>query len=609
MMVLWKHGYDPYYPGYQVYGQHSLWEKIVGLTVDEAEQLLVYLDVNRVDQSGNLPLDIVNSVDIAKLFVKHGAKTSTALVKQMRNDCDIETIRYLLTLGPHENDPRGWTALHYVHNRELAELLIDHGFDVNALTDDGNSVLYTCLTSMSKHEEDIVRFYLEQGLDPDLPDADGWYPIHICTDGSRSILAMLEYGANPNIMAPEEDDVLTTVWHKLMILNEPEYLIDYRPNPTLAGPDGHTPLHRVKTEAMMKALLYLDADVNAQAHNGETPIMYQLVQNRTLLVEELLNHGADPNLLDDRGHSALCCAKSDEAVKLLLKHGADVSLVSGCLMGCLLRNGCTPIDGLDPQSGINVAQDFETIEYLIERGARIIGHLNPSYWYGLTKVPMIDEVKYLLDHGLNERHIPFYYFELSLFHLAQFVQLMDLPRLDPDLLLRIIGRTDNPNLVKFLLDRGYSVNGLMRRVRSVKIAKILVSAGVPIDSDVIDTHVRNNNYKMVEYLLKLDVKPSLISYHDMTNVQLAKLLWNCGQAYIGPGPGSSPNIQKCIYSQMSRRELEIVEPSEWRDYYLGLRYARIKRIYEWLILRNQDVVCQFWVNKLPFELFQQIVLF
>jgi ankyrin repeat protein len=73
-------------------------------------------------------------------------------------------------------------------------------------------------------------------------------------------------------------------------------------------------------------LIRQGADINRQlSDGGETVLMSAAANGKTEVVGVLLENGADVNLKDDRGFTALTYAKignHDDVVELLRKHGA-----------------------------------------------------------------------------------------------------------------------------------------------------------------------------------------------------------------------------------------------------------------------------------------------
>jgi ankyrin repeat protein len=76
---------------------------------------------------------------------------------------------------------------------------------------------------------------------------------------------------------------------------------------------------------------------NRRGPGGSTPLMYAALYGDSDSVQRLLKSGADPNVRNDAGATALMWAVEDpEITRLLLRHGADVNARSGDSMTPLI---------------------------------------------------------------------------------------------------------------------------------------------------------------------------------------------------------------------------------------------------------------------------------
>ena len=90
-------------------------------------------DVNAKDEDGATPLDGADD-ETFDLLRKHGGKHGT--IHSAVIDGDIEAVKDFLAAGTDVNarDKMGHIPLHFAKNKEIAELLIAEGADVNAKT-------------------------------------------------------------------------------------------------------------------------------------------------------------------------------------------------------------------------------------------------------------------------------------------------------------------------------------------------------------------------------------------------------------------------------------------------------------------------------------------
>lgn len=104
-----------------------------------------------------------------------------------------------------------------------------------------------------------------------------------------------------------------------------QLLLDHGAHITARDKKGKTPLHAVGTyamgqnsiphpEALAELFLARGAKLEAADNNGETPLMSAAESGKIVLVQKLLDHGANAQALDKRGYSALDDAKLAEAI-------------------------------------------------------------------------------------------------------------------------------------------------------------------------------------------------------------------------------------------------------------------------------------------------------
>ena len=146
--------------------------------------------------------------------------------------------------------------------------------------------------------------------------------------------------------------------------------------------------------------------INRRGPGGSTPLMYAALYGHADSVSLLLNYGADPNIRNDAGTTALMWAVEDpEKILLLLRHGANVDARSadgqspliiaagrhgfGAVVKLLLESGANPSekapDGRTPLDAAALAADEVVIQMLIDRGADVQASPYPSARAGCAK--------------------------------------------------------------------------------------------------------------------------------------------------------------------------------------------------------------------------------
>ncbi|KAK3688018.1 ankyrin repeat-containing domain protein [Podospora appendiculata] len=217
----------------------------------------------------------------------------------------------------------------------VASKLLEAGVDVNALDDDGGTVLMHAFRSLNA---DMVRTVLEHNPDLTRKDSNGDTVLHwsysdvpiesvrrLVNAGAR--LDALDDSRNPPLISAAGSATADIV----------EYLLEKYPEARdMAGEYDGTPLHRAcevgKLETV-KILLENGSDINYGNAELETPVTMACIRTHgneeTLEILELLCvRGASLSLRAGSFGYPICAASlcnSPDAVRFLLTNGADVS--------------------------------------------------------------------------------------------------------------------------------------------------------------------------------------------------------------------------------------------------------------------------------------------
>jgi ankyrin repeat protein len=254
----------------------------------------------------------------------------------------------------------GYNASQEERAVEMARLLIERGADIRATAEDGHTVLH----SAARGYYLISKLLLKHGAEVDATDMDGSTPLHYASyralEGSRRNL-LLEHGAVVKLLLEHGADVNAT------------------------DKDGSTPLHfasyRDLEGSTRNLLLEHGAVVNARDKKGRTPLYLASHRGNLVAIESLLAHGADIDVLNNQGSTALhgLCkrAKPDarKAAKMLLDHGADINATN--------KYGETPLYLACRRFAANelVSKEEEfAVKFLLDSGADV----NATDMDGLT---------------------------------------------------------------------------------------------------------------------------------------------------------------------------------------------------------------------------------
>jgi len=168
----------------------------------------------------------------------------------------------------------------------------------------------------------------------------------------------------------------------------------------------------------VKKLLSLDIkiDLNAKDINGTNPLICTVSHNHTIVVELLLDHGADPNITDKKGYALIGIAinqNNTAMAKVLIEKGANPSIIDRWGLTPLFYAACLG-DMETANVLITYGADVNAIEKTREESVLIrtitkFRSAHPSYppvSADLNKFPpcsleQIEMVKFLLENGAD----------------------------------------------------------------------------------------------------------------------------------------------------------------------------------------------------------------
>lgn len=188
---------------------------------------------------------------------------------------------------------------------ETAKIFFDHGLDVKNCQYSAKTGILPVVDQVNSHvvfrdlSVDSLRFWLDNGLDPDTVGPDGTL-LSICIKQGKfdSVQFLLEKHASVNLQDPKGDTALVTS----LKLNHIE---------------------------IAQILLEHGADPNFQDPKGDTALVTSLKLNHNEIARLLLEHGADSNIGDPLTlvlKKAKSAIKDDrEMISLLMNKGAQLT--------------------------------------------------------------------------------------------------------------------------------------------------------------------------------------------------------------------------------------------------------------------------------------------
>lgn len=270
--------------------------------------------------------------------------------------------------------PPGWT------NTSLTAWAIEHGAKVNATNRAGQTPLHVlCAAHWARwyqghQSSNRVVALLKAGASLDLPDANGFTPLHIAaTNASAAMFKLILAKAGTNALN-RPDVTGRTLLHRAVENSRENFenvsaLLGAGANPNAADKDGRTPLHLAlqfrndgyvwQRQNLVVALITNGANPNLTDRAGRTPLN-DAIEFRTYdgsswyrqqVISTLLTHKADPNIADRDGNTPLHRLFSAYATNYqltsmrtpmtdLVKHGANPALTN--------RAGQTPLHLIAP---------------------------------------------------------------------------------------------------------------------------------------------------------------------------------------------------------------------------------------------------------------------
>ncbi len=312
--------------------------------------------------------------------ISYAGTGSPSLLGAVKNG-DRDTIINLVKAGADVNQLQGdgTTPLFYaVHSNDLqlVELLLSKGADTNITNKYGATALYIAARDA---DDSIVEKLLAAGANPNITLLSGETPLMAAADRGRREAAhlLLSHGADPN--ARETSGGQTgLMWaaaekHSDVV----SLLIENGADVNAHSNEGFTPLFFAAQQGDVestRAILVAGANVNeVMPKTLHTPLMVTSASNFAGVASLLLENGANTELVDSRGNTALHLAarhkKGVEVVKVLLQHGADPNARLNHLKGKLIVRTGINMQGATPFLLAAISSNLESMQVLIDAEA------------------------------------------------------------------------------------------------------------------------------------------------------------------------------------------------------------------------------------------------
>ena len=403
----------------------------------------------------------------------------------LREDLDIDLIKYLIEKGAYFDDSFGLICTHNSPNIELIKFFINHGVDINQKY----NLKYHKLLPFIKSDYIFPKLKSDHIL-PNLK-SDSILP----NLKSREVIKILiENGADVNLLGSDGQTILS----KAILYDSPfdrefiEYLIQHGGDVNTLIPFEEPNIHHTGKLPLLYNLCNLYFDPSEQRANIIEKIKFLISKGANCnigpfsplfpfcchdpihfdMIELLINNGADVNYGEIDSFSSLCRQKSlkFKYIKLFINKGVKISSE---ILNELIARGY---------------RDYQTFEYIIsKRGVKALT--------GISILPLCDDKSdnSKLFHLLVEKTPKLDDTEPSLSYFCK------KPSLDIPLIKQLIDKGANINLESPILDL------IQRKDASDDIIKYLVDKGANLnfgDNPPLNIllHKETLNLNLIKYL-------------------------------------------------------------------------------------------------------------
>lgn len=286
------------------------------------------------------------------------------------------------------------------NHTEIALLLLNAGADPKVKSQLGKTYLHI---AAQNNNPKLIEILVARGLNIN-EKYDGNSPLTLAAyyRKTKAALSLIKLGTNVNLPLKSDEYADSTPLFLAVLAQDlqlVEALLSANANvnfPCKGFYEGMTPLHLASTRdaTLIQLLIQAGADKNARLasdNRDQTPLMLAVTYGIEKEVEVLLRAGVDINAAMNKGeykgatalHLAAKCPtdSASEKVQLLIDHGADVNLVDA--------EGKTALHWLLIHHHTNEAA-LKVARILLENDINVNAQILAGEWKGLTALDLAD---------------------------------------------------------------------------------------------------------------------------------------------------------------------------------------------------------------------------
>lgn len=310
-----------------------------------------------INDFGETPLGLsYNNPKTLEVYLKHGVnpntenKNSQTLMHSAIANNKIDIANLLKSYGADINykDKNGRSPIFYTNNPESIKWLIKNGVNLNIKDVNGQTVLHK---HVQESHINLAKGLIKYGADVNIVDNRKLPPLAYAKNVKMMEL-LLSNGANPDIITPKG----STILHQCAAANNLEavyYLMQYKASSNIKDKDNKIPLDVTTNNDIRALLLVSGSDPNYRPY-----LIQSLKSNNNEFFDYLIECGANPNLPDETGKTALFFINNEKQVEELKKHNANFNYYNN--------------EGYTPLLHFALLGDKNKVNILKSKGAKIL---------------------------------------------------------------------------------------------------------------------------------------------------------------------------------------------------------------------------------------------